>query len=125
MTPVTPDAVRFGLSCIETLLSDPARWCQNRDAADRVGQTRAVTSPEACRWCLEGALILLGRRTAVADIDYALVLRGLVKQALRQAIFRRAATADLPAGNAVTAFNDNRTHDEVLDVVREAPRHVA
>lgn len=48
-------------------LADPARWCRKWYALSASGERVGWTSPEACQWCLAGALMV------EAGMDAALI----------------------------------------------------
>ncbi len=44
------------LEAARNLLSDPARWCRNREAEDNEDRVVRPDSSRAIRWCVVGAL---------------------------------------------------------------------
>lgn len=81
------------------LLSDPSNWTTNAYARNKDNQQVQSTSPEACKWCLLGAII------KCYSIHNLQIVVAKVKQ---QNI------------NDLSDFNDTCTHEELIDVLKKA-----
>ena len=84
------------------LISEPGRWTQGVYACDALGYAIDWGSPEAVCWCATGAICKAAESIQEHGKRRALIERATVE--LRIAI----------GHNGVTAFNDHRTHAEVL-----------
>lgn len=90
---------------IAEFLADPERWTQRALARDASGTCVRPLAPEACRWCLVGALIVC----YPDDRE-----RWEVVEKLMHAVFGAS-------GMSLTFWNDSpdRTHAEILALVTE------
>lgn len=52
-----PQTVAGGLRAVRELLSAPERWTQGENARDAEGHYVSPECPQACCWCLEGAIL--------------------------------------------------------------------
>jgi len=94
------------LEAARMLLDDPDAWVQGAYAKDADGLPAHEMSPEACRWCLSGAI----RALCPLDGGYPLALN-------RQTARRYLGIA---TGLPIPDFNDNATHAEVLAALDKA-----
>jgi hypothetical protein len=88
------------------LLADPSNWTQRAYARDNLGRNCATWSPNACQWCMEGALYKVGGNSPEAV------------QALR------VLYLSLPASEQRHPYRYNdakgRKHSEIIAVMRQA-----
>ncbi len=100
------------------LIENPASHLQNgMVACDKEGRMTSALSPDACAFCMGGA-----RARAASDLRIGLRPDGLIDhkaenradELLRDAIEMRAGT------RYITSFNDHRSHDECVAVMKEA-----
>ena len=83
------------------LLTDPAHWTQGGDARTSMGERTSALDPAATCWCLEGSLVACrATRRDFRQLD--------------------RAVRDRSRNSWITAFNDNRSHAEVLAVLDDA-----
>jgi hypothetical protein len=73
---------------LQNVLSDESNWCKGWYARDAANETTNVTSGNACKWCLQGAIHLVAFRSvdfgdirSVKIIDY---LKQKVSDAIRE-----------------------------------------
>jgi hypothetical protein len=88
------------------LIENPEAWTQGASAQDSAGLPVPPESPQACRWCILGAI------DKASNYDYNRWL-----EATRQIrdVLRGKATSI-----SIAAFNDSHTHAEVLALLRKA-----
>lgn len=60
--PFTPEEVAIGLTDVRALYSSEDKWTKGWFARYRDGQSCSAYNPEASCWCLDGALLLIGKR---------------------------------------------------------------
>lgn len=83
------------------LLAEPTAWTQGSYARNKAGKEVDSHSPEACAWCMAGAI------EKCYPNDTELVL-----------IYSRILDEISPLN--VAKFNDSRTHAEVLAILKRA-----
>ena len=95
------------------LLSDPTKWIKGSYAHDKDGHLVSPSRPEACSWCLEGALV------AVYGYGGMLDRESTVAAALPEEIMREWTVG---SKRLVPFFNDHpkTTHAMVLEVLQKA-----
>ena len=86
------------------LITNPKRWTQGASAKNKEGISVSAGGPLAKQWCAIGA-IMKCNPIVVGTYDYALA----------SDFFRRAV--DSPS---VSEFNDDHTHEEVLEAFDKA-----
>jgi hypothetical protein len=88
-------------------LSDPDRWCKHSAGKNSSGRSCAALAPEACSWCLTGAIAAVVRNEDADEMDFA-------RYALMKAI--KEVTG---CSYAIVEFNDaaNRLHSTVMAVL--------
>lgn len=62
------------LEAAADLLSHPGAWAQGGGAFDSKGEPRVFDSPEACSWCLYGALWVEGSERGFSPHDEYIIL---------------------------------------------------
>lgn len=104
---------RTVLEQARALLTDRERWCQGTLAFDAEGLECDPQEGSACRWCLVGAIRHVSSLTTFA---YAQAQQTLVTTLL-----------DLTNGDHedVTVYNDETSHEAVLELLDLAIREVA
>ncbi len=90
---------------VRELLSDPSRWTQGTFARNRNGIPTSSNAPDACKWCLLGAI----RKCYPEEGDY-----GKSWRKLKDAVYEYTGT-DLAA-----VFNDTAKHEDILKVLEIA-----
>jgi hypothetical protein len=99
-------------------------WIQGPAANDRYGHSVDVDSPQACGWCLIGAVWVEERSSRVR-----VAVRDLVRQALDQAvqasrfrIFHQKPIERYPATRSIINFNETpgRRKRDVITLVERA-----
>lgn len=85
---------------LSALLADPSAWTQRADARDAHGHSTAFDDPHATSWCLYGAMHRCVPRDSWQPVGDAL------------------RTAAGPV--ALSQFNDQATHAEVLALIERA-----
>lgn len=88
------------------LISDERRWTVRSLARDKYGNSVPVSSPGATCWCSAGAL----SRVILENGNNDATVYTRIKDLLRKAI----------SGESYVAFNDSRTHEEVLKMFDKA-----
>lgn len=94
------------IEAVSALLARPEAWCQGWEARDAAGQPVPAESPEACAWCLLGAIARVGGDEAVEE-RLLHILR---------------TEFDRPALVELSQFNDGcfTEHADVLALLRAA-----
>jgi len=112
-TPKVPDIFSEATGPVHELLKDPARWCKGEYARDAKGERVSPLSSSACQWCLLGAV-----RKEWPSVSDECRAKEKIRAALCIANFSLAAII----AQTVFDWNDapERTHAEVLEVVRKA-----
>ena len=82
---------------VKELLSDRERWIQNTMAVNTKGETVRFSDPEACAFCLLGAVYKCYENTE----DYVCIIEDIEEIVERN----------------VGGFNDCSTYEEVMEVV--------
>lgn len=102
------------------LLSDPNKWARGFYAYDSSGLTCCGTEPQACKWCMVGALqcVYLDRDAhngewTQEELDRLDEMYAKVMDVLKR---KYAFTGNMANWNDTP----NRTHAEVLEVLQEA-----
>jgi hypothetical protein len=88
------------------LIENPEAWTQGATARDIDGTAVYHNDLRACRWCTLGAL----DKVAANDYDSWIAATRKIRDAVRN---------EAPYG-AISKFNDNHTHAEVLALLRKA-----
>ena len=99
-----------------TLYPEP-QWIQGREARDIDGNEVSALSPDACQFCLEGALInqCSGIYSWTEHNVYGCVFQAILDiEGLSGDLYNYMGPSD------VQTFNDKATHNQVLDVVLRA-----
>lgn len=98
---------------VRELLSDPDRWTKKAMAVDGAGCPVVLYSPEACRWCLLGAMLHVYR----SDEEY-----GKASERLYSMLRPQLQEFSLSEAFNLVAWNDaeERTYQEVIDLVTKA-----
>ena len=100
------------------------RWTVGFMARDGEGAPCSSAAPEARCWCLVGAV-----NRATEDLDISPAFRDAVYRRLCEELNRMEPSGEWRAGEratvefirgALTAFNDHRTHDQVLTLLDRA-----
>jgi hypothetical protein len=91
------------------LIEDPDHWCQHHIAEDRLGNPTAEDAPEACRWCVSGAFLRVGKERG-----------GYPHQGRRfdETVYGQTWNA-LNARRSAVSVNDCDGHDAVLALIDE------
>ncbi len=95
---------------IRNLLSDPACWTQGIMGLDARGTRCEPTSPHARSWCLVGALM-----AEVRDPNLRSTIRAILRATPSFEAFR-----DTHPAPSLIKFNDEGTHDQVMQLLQEA-----
>lgn len=93
------------------LLADPEHWVTGRLAQTAQGLNTAPTDPNACRFCLVGAVMRVLDLTPGPNNTLPLPFRNLLM----------AAITDYTGEElAITVFNDSHEHSDVIAVLAHA-----
>ena len=95
---MTPAAT---LEAAKSLIANPHKWAREAMAYDRKGNEVKPEDPEACRFCMVGAL----RRVSQTSADFEQCIRALRNACQGQSIF---------------TFNDSHGHRAVLKAMGRA-----
>lgn len=87
---------------VRARIADERMWTQCRNASDILGYAVWATSPQACQWCIEGAIL--------AEVRVEFDLADKVRDALRRASY----------GESLNRFNDTRGHRATLALIDRA-----
>lgn len=87
MDAATRVLVKTTLQRTKSILSTSGRWTKGAMAKDSIGNHAEPTSPEACKWCLSGAVVAAAPTKEAAD-QTLVVIRNV-------------------AGRNVVSFNDD------------------
>lgn len=82
------------------LIEDEDNWTTKQMAQDEYGDKIYFADPGACMFCAFGAICLAAHQLKSTFDDKMLAVKALEEA----------------CGERITAFNDNRTHAEVLEV---------
>lgn len=89
-------------------------WCQGSYAKDSMGNSVPEHAPEACQWCLQGAINATSQAESIGGVY-------LVKEDARVSFTRRLARHELErqSGDYVIVFNDQRaqTSQDVIEIL--------
>jgi hypothetical protein len=102
----TPEILREARALIDT----PEKWAKGYYAFGPDGSTRDIEDPEACRFCVRGALFRIESRFGyMVEAEASKAIYKAVPDAVR-------IPADEIGNNAVVVFNDHpeTTHAEIL-----------
>lgn len=89
------------LEKVRELLSDPSHWSRGAWARDAAGKACEPNSPDACSFCLSGAMMRLG------GADW-------------QAISEAAWAVEKVTGEAAYQFSDKASHPQLMRAIDEA-----
>lgn len=107
------------------LLTDPGRWVRGHWALDASGGYCNTTSPDACQWCISGALEKIGWDEAMkADKDrYCLALdikiaqRRELEKTINEGGMRHLDNLDYVYRYSIISINDDFGHAAVLELL--------
>ena len=90
---------------VAKLLESPDRWCQGASARNEKGDGIYSESPDACRWCIAGAILRI----------YGSLGCPAVYEKMQDAL-------GLKRTDSLILFNDNRktTHEQILAAAKKA-----
>ena len=113
---MTKNEVRDVILRMKKRLSKPDRWCQGAPARDDWGNEVTPGSPNACQWCLTGAL-WEELNDGVEDSKYV-----EVRDHLRYALRLHPSVGKHIDPTALVGWNDDpaRTHEDVIAFLDEA-----
>lgn len=97
------------------LLKDESHWTQDASARDSKGRPCSSVAPQACQWCLMGAISKVGNPTS-NDFYENDAQRYYTEIYLAELLHSKHS---YPHGT-VTGFNDNSSHLEVLKLLQTA-----
>jgi hypothetical protein len=97
---------------IKNLIQDPAHWTQGTHARNKIGNPVKPADPDACQWCLDGAL---GK---VTNIEIAGYRNNLEYQRANALLLN--ATQELFGVSNFVEINDEGSHHEVLAILDHA-----
>lgn len=94
---------------VAELLENSESWCQRAYAMNKDGWGVPYNDPSAVSWCLRGAIA-----KCYPDLQSYVISLNAVAEAIDP--------KDFWSGHKIAEWNDNinRTHQEVLDVLRKA-----
>ena len=101
LTKVQKEIVRVA----RDLIADPEHWCWGEFAQTAVGVSCSWGSPDACRWCAEGALRYAAIKVLDFDLDSFETLEPI---------------GAIAYPDSLTNINDNQGHAAVLKLFDEA-----
>jgi len=108
------------LEGVLSLLEHEYSWTKDVSARDDEGNAVASDSPEACRWCLSGAIDLVANQLDIDPVDTLIEVASLIDP---DAIYDDYYNVKCDDAIAVIAdYNDAHdvTHGSILDLVDEA-----
>lgn len=97
------------LQDVRDLLTDPARWTQGKFARTAEGDSCYASDPEACQWCLEGAI-----KKVAKGRPYGLEVR------TRNRLQILVQPYNGLHYNGLHYFNDRNLHEDVLALLDSA-----
>lgn len=96
--------MRQALEAVREKIKDPKHWTQHTNAKNAADQLVPAQSPFACKFCLSGAAMSIEKDSNLHWYDPIYELQKFIP--------KNFAT--------VAAFNDNRTHAEVMELLDRA-----
>jgi hypothetical protein len=108
MTPPSHPTPLEVLRGARELISDPERWTQGEYARNAEHEAVNFLSPEACRWCLVGALAKASGRDPDDHEPAMACVAHLLRPWSRNVLV------------AITSFNDESEHAKALALLDEA-----
>lgn len=101
------------LKQMETLLNGDGRWIKYEEAQDANGKAVLGENPDACCWCLIGAMMRVSKDGEHVDLGRVSDLSNAIYNALGEVPLNRPT---------LVSFNDaaNTTQDDVLALIRKA-----
>jgi hypothetical protein len=112
---------------VRNLLADKSRWITGGLAEDAQGNTVFPRAPEACKFCLVGAVVhVLGTKSADA---YRAVeespLGLLLANTILGMVGRNLCTPSAVHSDPIYQFNDRRQHEDVMEVLETVVAYTA